>query len=135
MIGGENLYLYLDADDVIRIYGRIFGIDSEAAANQLRDRPGLEGAIARPGNYAAYQGAELAMQAAVLAHGISEGQYFLDGNKRTALVAMTTFLAMNGADVALGDGRLAELILGFAEGDEPRVLADELRPSLVPRPE
>jgi hypothetical protein len=37
-----------------------------------------------------------ALPAAVLAHGIAEGQPFLDGNKRLALVAMLTFLEING---------------------------------------
>jgi death-on-curing protein len=55
----------------------------------------LAGAIARPGTYAHYENADLALQA-VLAHGIAEGQHFIDGNKRTALVAMLTFLEING---------------------------------------
>lgn len=43
------------------------------------------------------------MQAAVLAHGIAEGQSFLDGNKRLALVAMLTFLEVNGFSVPVPD--------------------------------
>jgi len=46
---------------------------------------------------------------------------------------MTTFLALNGWDVAIPDERLAELILGYARGLEPEEVADELRPLLVPR--
>jgi prophage maintenance system killer protein len=44
----------------------------------------------RPSSYAFYQSGDLALQASVLAHGIAEGQYFVDGNKRTALAALHT---------------------------------------------
>lgn len=56
----------------------------------------LESALERPRSYAHYQDADLALQAAVLAHGIAESQPFFDGNKRLALVAMLTFLELNG---------------------------------------
>ena len=50
------------------------------------------------------------MQAAILAHGIAQNQSFLDGNKRTAVIAMSTFLALNGWDVDVPNSRLAQLI-------------------------
>jgi death-on-curing protein len=74
------------------------------------------------------------MQAAILAHGIAQSQSFIDGNKRTALIAMTTFLALNGWDVDVPDPRLAQLILDFAAGAVPDALATELRSALSPRP-
>ncbi len=124
----------LDLDDIVRLHARIFQIDAVAARDRLRDTAALESALARPAHYAVYQGADLATQAAVLAHGIAQGQTFLDGNKRTAFIAMTTFLALNGCDVGLPDTRLADLILAFAHGVQPDELADALRPSLRPRP-
>ena len=130
MSAGE---VYLDLDDVIRLHGRIFGVSGTAARDQLRDPGGLESAVMRPINHAAYQGADLASQAAVLAHGIAEGQSFVDGNKRTALIAMTTFLALNGWDVSLPDEELAELIVRFADGLQPDAMAERLRESLTPR--
>ena len=130
MTGDE---VYLDLDDVIRIHGRIFGVSSTGARDQLRDAGALESAIVRPANHAAYQGADLASQAAVLAHGVAQSQSFLDGNKRTALLAMTTFLALNGWEVVMPDERLAELILRYAHDLEPEEMANELRPLLVPR--
>jgi death-on-curing protein len=131
-VTGEEI-IYLDLDDVIRLHGRIFQIDSIAARDRLRDPAGLESALARPANYAAYEGADIGSQAAIVAHGIAQGQCFLDGNKRTALIAMTTSLALNGWDVGLADTRLAELILGFAHRALPDTLADALRPALLPR--
>ncbi len=85
--------VYLTLDDVLELYGLITAAE---AGDQLRNHDGLESALARPETYAHYQDADLALQAAVLAHGIAEGQQFIDGNKRTALVAMLTFLEING---------------------------------------
>ena len=130
MTGDE---VYLDLEDIIRIHGLIFRIDPSQARDQLRDPAALESALGRPLNHASYQGADLAAQAAVLAHGVAQSQSFLDGNKRTALIAMTTFLALNGWDVALPESRLAEIMLGFAHGVAPDQIAPELRQSLTAR--
>lgn len=126
--------LYLDIDDVLRLHARVFAIEPAAAGDRLRDVRALESALARPINHATYEGADIAMQAAILAHGIAQSQTFLDGNKRTALLAMTTFLALNGWDVDLPGPRLAQFILDFATGSSPDALASELRTGLSPRP-
>jgi death-on-curing family protein len=88
---GENEPVYLTPEDVLELYGLIVGATAAEAADHLRNRDGLESTLARPATYAHYEDADLALQAAVLAHGIAESQLFIDGNKRTALVAMLTF--------------------------------------------
>jgi death-on-curing protein len=90
----------------------------------------LESALARPETYAHYQDADLALQAAVLAHGIAEGQQFIDANKRTALVAMLTFLEINGWRVKATDRALADWILSFSAGTTPEAVATHLRSAL-----
>ena len=50
----------------------------------------------RPQMAAYYEGADIVRQAALLGVGISQAQAFLDGNKRTAYLALNTFLRMNG---------------------------------------
>lgn len=92
----EDDFFYLDIEDVIGLYASLIGCTDQAVADQIRNRSGLESAIARPQMYAYYQEADLALQAAALAHGIAEGQHFIDANKRMALVAMRTFLLING---------------------------------------
>lgn len=72
--------------------------------------------------------ADLARQAAALAHGIAEGQQFIDGNKRTALVAMLTFLEVNGLHVRASDRELADWILSFSMGATPEQVAALVRP-------
>lgn len=102
---------YLTLDDIIGLYADLFGCSDREAADQVRDRGLLEAALMRPANYAAYQGADLALQAAVLAHGIAETQPFVEGNKRAALVALATFLLLNGHNLtASQDERMAWMI-------------------------
>jgi prophage maintenance system killer protein len=85
---GEIEPVYLTLVDVLELYGLIINATAAQAADQLRNRDGLESALARPEAYAHYQDVDLALQAAVLAHGIAEGQHFIDGNKRTARSAL-----------------------------------------------
>jgi death-on-curing protein len=56
----------------------------------------LESAVMRPQMAEHYEDADLIRQGAVLAVGISQAQAFLDGNKRTAFMAVDTFLRLNG---------------------------------------
>ena len=122
--------VYLILEDVLEIYAAIIDATATQAADHLRNRDGLEGALARPAHYAHYQQADLALQAAVLAHGIAETQPFIDGNKRTALVALLTFLEINGYDVRATDPELADWILSLSRGTSPEELADTLRDRL-----
>lgn len=120
---GEFELVYLTLADVLELHALIIGATAPEAADQLRNRAGLESAIARPETYAHYQDADLTLQAAVLAHGIAEGQYFIDGNKRTALIAMLVFLEVNGWCIEASDPELADWILGFSSGATPEAVA------------
>ena len=73
-----------------------------------------------PGSYAHYEDADIALQAAVLAHGIAESQAFIDANKRLALVAMLTFLEINGHSIESSDPDLADWLLSFSAGTTPQ---------------
>jgi death-on-curing protein len=129
--GGADEVVYLELEDVLEIYAAIIGGDAAQAADYLRSRDSLAGAVGRPESYAHYESADLALQATVLAHGIAETQPFVDGNKRAALVSMLTFLEINGFRVAASDRELADWILSFSRGATPREVADVVRPRLV----
>lgn len=129
---GESEAVYLDFADALELYAAIMGATAEQAADQLRDRPGLESALRRPLNYALYEQADFALQGSALAHGIAEGQTFIDGNKRLALVAMLTFLEVNGFRVEASDPELAAWILRLGAGTGPEQLAEVIRASLRP---
>jgi len=74
----------------------------------IRDVGLLESAIDRPRNLAAYSDPDLASLAANLGHGIVKNHPFVDGSKRTAFVAVETFLLLNGAALTASD---AECVL------------------------
>ncbi len=119
--------VYLEFADALALYAAIVGGTTAQAADQLRDRAGLESALGRPRNYALYDDADLALQAAALAHGIAESQTFIDGNKRLALIAMLTFMEINGLAVEASDPELAAWIIGLSAGTTPVELAEVLR--------
>src|SRR5215207_745503 len=70
------------------------------APTPLRDEGALESAVMRPRMAHYYEDADVVRQAALLAIGISQAQAFIDGNKRTALIATEVFLDQNGLDFA-----------------------------------
>ncbi len=98
----------------------------------MHDRGLLESALARPANYAAYQHADLALQAAVLAHGIAETQPFIEGNKRTALIALATFLLLNGHNLTASQDERMAWMIELSRGWPVENLADAIRGALVP---
>jgi death-on-curing protein len=124
--------IYLTIEDVLELYAAIIGGNTSQASDQLRNRPGLESTIGRPAAHARYQAADLATQAAVLAHGIAESQSFLDGNKRLALVAMLTFLEVNGYTVPVSDRELADWIIGLSSQMSAEDLAGRIRRAMTP---
>jgi death on curing protein len=84
----------------------------------LRDRNGLESALASPQNLFAYGNPkpDIAGLAAQYAFAIARNQVFLDGNKRTALVVCRTFLLLNGHNLIATNEEKYHAILKLAEG-------------------
>ena len=56
----------------------------------------LETALAKPGNLTAYGDPDTAALAAAYGYGTSRNHAFIDGNKRTALLAAELLLQLNG---------------------------------------
>ncbi|MFT4046891.1 MAG: type II toxin-antitoxin system death-on-curing family toxin [Solimonas sp.] len=84
----------------------------------LRDENLLDSALARPQQRYAYGDPppDLAALAASLAFGIAKNHAFVDGNKRSAIVACETFIELNGASLTASDAEVYPAILGLAEG-------------------
>lgn len=127
----EQLF-YLGVDEVLGLHAEVLGCSLEEAAARLRSRAGLEGALSRPLWYAYYANADLALQAAVLAHGLAQGQCFLDGNKRTALAGLLTFLLTNGYTLEASQVERAEWILRLSHEGPVEELADVIRGAARP---
>lgn len=123
--------VYLELEDVLGLYSEVFGLNDQEARDRLRNEIGLQAALGRPRTYAHYQQADIAQQAAVLAHGIAEGQHFLEGNKRTALVALRTFLAINGYGIDASQEERAAWIISLSDGVSIDQLAAQIRAALM----
>ena len=76
----------------------------------------LESAIARPLDHAGYDGADIAALGALYALAIARNHPFVDGNKRTAFVALETFLVLNGVALTAGDAEATVMMLDMAAG-------------------
>lgn len=83
----------------------------------IRDDGLLDSALARPLNRAGYGEPDVAELAAVYAIGIARNNPFLDGNKRTAYVALELFLALNGCAFPVSDAEAVVVMLAMAAGE------------------
>ena len=92
----------------------------------LREQNALESALARPRQAFTHQeSATLPHLAAALCIGLAKGHPFVDGNKRVALLATYTFLAINGLVLDAEEMDAAEVMEAVAasELDEPTLAA------------
>lgn len=131
-------YRYLSEDEVWTINSAI--LSQERNASLLRDRIALSGALMRPQMAAHYEQADLVTQAAILISAIAHAHVFLDGNKRTALVAGVVFLDLNGfqMDISPSDdmfGRQIEALLLSSDSIEiaERHFGEWLRAHVTPK--
>ncbi|MDO8597319.1 MAG: type II toxin-antitoxin system death-on-curing family toxin [Sulfuricaulis sp.] len=82
----------------------------------LRERGLLDSALARPLNLAAYGKPDHADLAACYGVGIAKNHPFVDGNKRTAFVAVELFLTLNGWKLSASDADAVLAMLAAAAG-------------------
>ena len=85
-------------------------------ATGLRDGGLLQSALARPKQRATYTAPDIAEMAALHGLAIAQNHPFVDGNKRTALVALELFLALNGHSLAASDADAVLAVLAMAAG-------------------
>jgi len=100
-------------------------IAEHGGSEGLRDEGLLMSALARPQNLLAYgePAPDLASLAAAYAYGIARNHPFVDGNKRTALVAARTFLILNGVDL---EATQDDKVLAFLSLAEDAISEEEL---------
>ncbi len=119
---------FLSTETVLRIHAD--QIARHGGDLGIRDEGLLESALAQP--RAAFSNQWLhedifKMAAAYVFH-LAGNHPFVDGNKRTALVAAMTFLELNGYEVADEGTELADLVLEVIELRRDKAwLADQLR--------
>jgi death-on-curing protein len=100
-------------------------------AEGVRDQGLLESALARPMNLAAYGEPDVAALAAAYGFGIVRNHPYVDGNKRTGLVALELFLNLNGYELFADDAECVLTILALAAGSlEEAQLAEWVRANM-----
>ena len=118
---------WLRTDAVLAMHRR--QIAEHGGGDGVRDMGLLESALSRPKNLEAYEtDADVARFAAAYAFGIAKNHPFVDGNKRTALVACRTFLILNGYQLNAEPADKYLTFLSLAEGSlSEEELAEWLR--------
>jgi len=107
-------------EDIIRIHKQ--SIDMYGGLDGLRDPGRIDSSI--NGMYQTIFGEEaypeLTDKASTLVTGIVMGHPFLDGNKRTGVSAMISFLQINGYDLEVTNEELIEFGLAIAQNQMDR---------------
>jgi death-on-curing protein len=83
----------------------------------LRDEGLFDSALARPLHLDAYGQPDVADLAAAYGIGLAKNHAFIDGNKRTAFVAVELFLVLNGYELIASDADCVLTMLAVAAGD------------------
>ena len=91
-------------------------IAEHGGSSGVRDQGLLEAALARPQNLLAYGKPTLAEMAASYAFGIACNHPFVDGNKRTALMAAYVFLGLNGQRLVAPEAEAVVMTVELASG-------------------
>ena len=111
------MILYLSETQILAMHEAI--IRETGGSRGLRDRSGLEAAVARPA--ATFDGEDLypslAEKAAALMHSLAMNHPFVDGNKRVAVAAAEFFLQVNAYRLEATDEELEEITLALASSN------------------
>jgi death-on-curing protein len=86
-------------------------------ASGVRDAGLLESALAKPLHLVSYGEPDVADLAAAYGFGLARNHPFIDGNKRTAFVAVELFLALNGQLLMADDATCVLTMLALASGE------------------
>ncbi len=109
--------VYLSLDQVLALHKA--QIDEYGGAHGVREKGGLEAAIARPqmtfGGEDLYPG--IADKGAALWHSLVMNHPFIDGNKRIGAMAAEFFLGLNGVDLLATDEELVAATMAAARGE------------------
>lgn len=108
---------WLGADTVLAIHeGQLA---EHGGGVGVRDMTLLDAALAKPRQLEAYGDPppDLCALAAALAHGLARLHPFVDGNKRTSLVAAELFIRLHRHRLAASDAQCVEQWLLLAAGD------------------
>lgn len=108
-------WIWLDAQVLLAVHDE--QLTEHGGISGVRDMGLFESALNRPQHLADYDTPDYAALAAAYGYGIARNHPFLDGNKRTAFVAMELFLLLNGYLLNATDVACVVTMLSVAAGD------------------
>jgi death on curing protein len=111
----ESPYLYLTISQIRELHDSV--IQAYGGTDGLRGLASLDSIVEAPQNVAYFQEGDVFEQASAYAFAIVQHNPFMDGNKRTALVAALVFLEINGIkEHDYNESLLVQAMLYLAEG-------------------
>jgi death on curing protein len=88
----------------------------------VRDFGLVESALSRPQRKSHYEGADLFLLEAAYGFGIAKYHGFEGGNKRTAFLALYTFLGLNGYDLEAPEEEVVQVMTAVSCSHLPSAL-------------
>jgi death-on-curing protein len=110
-----SAWVWLDAQVMRAVHEE--QLAEHGGGSGVRDEGLFESAMNRPLHLAQYGDPDAAALAAAYGFGLARNHPFVDGNKRTAFVAVELFLALNGWDLVADDAQCVMTMLALAAGD------------------
>ena len=107
--------VWLTVDMVIAIHET--QLAKHGGPRSIRDMGLLQEALNSSRNKFVYGETDLAALAAASGFGVARNHPFIDGNKRTSLMVIYTFLGINDVDLIVPEAEFATIILGLAAGE------------------
>jgi death-on-curing protein len=111
---------YLTVSDVLLLHN--IAIDEFGGSHGLRDLGLLESSVMRP--QSTFDGVDLYQtifdKSAAMTHSLLLNHQFVDGNKRTAMFSMMTFLELNGYEFIADQNEIVEYAL-YIENSQPEI--------------
>jgi death on curing protein len=96
-------------------------LEAHGGSAGVRDMGLFESALSRPQMLFKYEGADVFELAAAYADGIANNHPFIEGNKRTALVAAALFLELNGYTLRAPEAEPVVMTVGLADKTIDRI--------------
>jgi len=131
MTAADQSWVWLDIAVMRAAHGEQLAEHGGGAG--VRDDGILSSAMARPEKLSRYGTPDISDLAASYGFDIARNHPFIDGNIRTAFVAVELFLALNGSNLVATDAECVLNMLKLAAGDMPEEeFAAWLRANLQP---
>jgi death-on-curing protein len=118
---------WLDVRDICAIHGEILA--ESGGTSGILNKGSLDSTLNKPKNLYFYSNKQASLYelAAAYGYGLIKNHCFVDGNKRIALIAVYTFLAVNGIELIASEEDAANFFLYLAANSESQdVLMQEL---------